>query len=299
MKIEVSLDRVTVTGEFGLTSHTRDLIRRLGFSEQFMGQNMGFVLLRWYGEDYENVAVFIPAPYQKNKWRLDTSNHLDVEERRKIRQLVRMMGSVHLTRVDIAFDFIDGKFPVMKHQIQRPRATQSEFGIYMDCNREIQTIYSGRRSSERLIRLYNKFAEQKKHGQLKQVEGHWVDKYGVQVSDHWERWEVQLRRDRSYDWVEEAKEMLGCIRIPVMDSLGLPWHDKAILLALAAGQITYAEMGREARSKYRKLIKDLGPLSGYDDSYAQAGLAKFKEEQSRIASELDEFLHDLELRKED
>lgn len=299
MRVEVSLDRVTISGDFRITSSRRIELRQLGFDEQFVGNNMGFVLRRWYGEEYQNVAYFMPAPYQANKWRIDTSNHLQGNERTQVSGIVRLLVNAHLTRVDIAFDFIDGPFPVMKHKILRPRASQSEFGVFMNGNREIQTVYSGRRNSERLIRMYNKFVEQKKHGHLKQDGTVWVDEYGSEVSDHWERWEVQLRRGRSYDWVREAEEMLSCIRMPVMDSLGLSWRDKAIVLALASGQVTFAEMGREARSKYRKLIKEFGSLAGYDDTYARVGFSRFKEEQARIENELYGFLQDLNIREED
>ena len=67
----------------------------------------------------------------------------------------------------------------------------------------METAYWGARSSERQVRLYNKFLEQTKKKEVVPA--------GIET---WWRLEMQLRRDKASDWVEVAYGTLDSFYSP-------------------------------------------------------------------------------------
>lgn len=277
MKIEVKLDRVTVTGK----SHDRisllEFARQQNWTIKSSHDRVYAVLERFFDNgDSEVIAILAPNPYQQDSWRVDTSNHLNSYELKRVSSITQKLIGGHLTRIDIAFDFINGFYEPMKHVIVRSRATLTKvYEIeYRDCFGCLQTLYSGRRSSDKMYRLYNKLVEQEKHK--------------VAVSNEikrWERWEIQLRGKKTSEWVDSAKEMLSQVRYPTYENLKP--NDKAVLHAIDDGLVNFKDFSKEKAARLRKL-RSRG--FGYNDDYARLAEQKLVESIDRINDEVSQFL---------
>lgn len=292
IEVGVSLDRVTVVGELSVDRTFASWLHELGFEAQVRDGVEQYVLRRYYGDadgDYENLIFLMPVPYSEHKWRFDTSNHLSADERAVAGRVARcMLGDVHLSRSDIAFDFRDGPAPLMSHVILRSRATEAAF--FRDGLGRPDTVYSGKRGSTRMIRLYDKRREQIVHKKTKLIDGVTCDELGSPLPAKWERWEVQLRHDRARSWYEEAKEMLSFIKLPVIAGSSLSPMEKAMCHALSDGTIAFGDLSTRTRSKYRKLMQE---SDAFDDSYARAALEALELGKGRIEQEIKVFLGEL------
>lgn len=291
MKVDVKLDRVTVTGKYSDGRQLIDYAIKHGWVSRVDrdGRVMCLLEREFDNGDKENKAVLLPNPYQKDSWRVDTSNHLTEFEKKRVIKVISQLAGAHWTRVDIAFDFVNGDVEPMKHVITRVGASQAEFRSYDESkiygrSGRLETIYSGKRASERMIRVYNKLIEQKKHH-------HMVD------SDikRWERWEVQLRGRKTSEWLDSASEMLDYVKLPVLDKFNLNYRDKSVLLALNCHEISFADIGAKAtRAKYRKMQKK---NVGYDTHYSELARHVLSKKVDDIYKELNQFLGKLSLEK--
>lgn len=282
MDVEVKLDRITVTGHAYDRFDLLDFARQHGWTVKNLPDQTYAVYERFFGDSgKENLAVLMPNPYKEGSWRVDTSNHLTAKELKDVSVVSRSLREGHLTRIDVAFDFINGPYQPMKHVIMRPRA--NETGIYeteyRDASRRLQSLYSGHRSSNKMYRLYNKLIEQKKHN--------------VVVPDNvkrWERWEIQLRGDKSYEWLKSAKEMLSQIKYPLYESIKSP-SDRATLYAIDHGVIDFKDFGKEKAARLQSVRKN---SLGYSSEYADAANAKLVANASQIDEQVRNFLGKLE-----
>lgn len=280
MKVKVSLDRVTVTGEAHYSVGLMDLARHEGWVIKTGPNGVYASLDRLFDNDYTEVmAVLVSNPYREDSWRVDTSNHLNDDELRRVRAVSSRLIESHITRVDVAFDFINGFYEPMKHVIVRPRATQTEIyeTEYRDASRRLQTLYSGRRSSNKMYRLYDKLVEQKKHG--------------VAVPNNverWERWEMQLRGKGTHGWVRSAHEMLSQIKYPSYQDLSPT--DIGVLHAIDDGLISFKDFSKAKAARLRKL-RSIGV--GYKDDYARLAEAELINSIDRINNEVSQFLKEL------
>ena len=287
MKVDCKLDRITVSGKVGskvdivsvaVENHWTRKIDRLG--------NEFAVLERQFDNgDHENKAVLMPNFYQNYSWRIDTSNHLDKFELKCVLSMIPYLVNAHLTRIDVAFDFINGQYEPMKHVIIRDRARQSEIrdvsnltSIYGSAG-DLQTMYCGARSSDYMIRIYNKKIEATRH--------HSVLPDNV---NYWERWELQLRGKRSNQWLDSAKLMLSQIKYPNYQDLSP--MDRAALYAIDNRVISLKDFGKEKASKLRKLRKS---GVGYSDVYAQAAGKSLESNTKVISEQVKLFLGQLKL----
>lgn len=281
MNIEVKIDRVTITGTIIKTIDV--LFESLKGTGWVLSGDDCFSLYR----ELENgtnelVAGLYKNSYQPSSWRLDTSNHLYNDDLENIQKTIALMENPHFTRLDIAFDMINGYKPVMKHKIYRFNASQSEFSVADYSNleitgrgRSIETIYSGKRKSEKMIRYYNKLTEQKSRRKV-------VSKDIVS----WERLELQLRGSKPIEWLKCAEEMLSYFKMPDIQNVENV-QDRAMLYALDTHLVEYNELSKATRAKFRKLIKE---NKGFDDEYSKLCLEVLEKEKDNLESELNEFL---------
>ncbi len=285
MDITVKIDRVTITG-FIIGSKTSLTIIKNAISSThwIMSSEYEFNLVRVNENGVsENVAGLFFNMYQ-GSWRLDTSNHLINNELNDIQLIVNLMARPHLTRLDVAFDIINGFKGNMKHRIYRSNASQSVFGS--DVNEitgrssSIQTIYSGKRKSDLMIRYYDKLAEQRSR-----------HKFIPDNINQWERLEIQLRSKRSNEWYDAAREMLGYFKMPNISSVKNA-KDRAMLFALENHIVEYNELASSTASKYRKLVNN---NIGFDNEYASLMLNVLNDNMDNLNQEIINFLKVLDV----
>ena len=281
MEISVKLDRVTVTGNIVRHStalaELRDALKETRWEQV---SDYEFQLRRRNENDVlENVAGLFANQHQPLSWRLDTSNHLQGDEFEQIMKPISIMSEPHLTRVDVAFDIINGDKPNMAHRIYRFNASDRTFGEgvseYTGRAKQIQTIYSGTRKSETQIRYYDKLAEQK--SRRKPV---------ASEINQWERLEIQLRGSSVNSWKTACRKMLACFKIPRFGEIDNP-QERAMLFAIENHVVEWPDLAKATQAKFRKALKaDVG----LDDTYSQMLLTYFDEHVDDLNAEIQSFV---------
>lgn len=283
--INVKLDRVTVVGHFksAAAESLGEYLRPLGWQDMSFdwehGMVDGYVLKRVLSNcDTETVAVIVKNQYQTT-WRLDTSNHFrNDEEKRKVIAALDLFENKHLSRIDIAFDFINMDNAGMRHRFVKSNVTTTEINgeslWIRGRNSHLQTLYAGKRRSLSLFRYYDKVAEQKRH--RKEIS---------EDIESWERLELQVRAERANEWLLNSRAMLSYFKLP--QEYVLDPKDRAMLLALNAGHVSYKELAKATAAKYRKLAKS---NLGFDDSWAKEAYKKLEEKQNELQKEVNSFV---------
>ena len=287
MKVDCKLDRITVSWKISEGIDIVSIAANNHWTRKIDRSGNEFAVLEreFDNGDRENKAVLMSNPYQKYGWRIDTSNHVNAFELKCILAMVKYLGGIHLTRIDVAFDFINGEYEPMKHVVIRDKARQSEIRDVSDLTSiygsagDLQTMYCGARSSDYMIRIYNKKIETTRH-------------HSVLPDDveRWERWELQLRGKRSNEWLTSAKLMLSQIKYPNYQNL-TP-NDRAVLHAIDDRVVSFKDFNRQKASRLRKLRKN---GVGYSDVYAQAADKALESNTEKIDEQVKLFLGQLKL----
>lgn len=287
MDIKVRLDRITITGEILWSAkNMAEMLKDTEWEAKDI-KKKEYILNRYFEDGgHEMVAVLIKNPHQIT-YRLDTSNHLNNDK--ELEDIQKMVGlfreeTCHQTRIDIAFDFINGEvngkpLKPMSHRIYRYNASKAVF--YEDKNiemlgrnQDIETIYSGKRKSELMIRYYNKVSEQKARRKP-------IPK-GIK---RWERLELQLRGKKTSEWLKSANQMLGYFKLPELNTIKNT-RDRATVYALDNSILSWTELSEGYKTKIRKLIKD---NDGFNTEYSKKAISVLKQNQSIILKEIDRF----------
>lgn len=284
-KVDVRLDRITLTGNLKITNkELEELFLEMPdwqLQPDYKADCPWWRLERRLSDEvYETVAVFMKNKFQ-NSWRIDTSNHLKSdEEKRSIVRIVMLMSNVHLTRIDIAFDFINCKYAGMRHVLIKPGTTNTNYKDLQEVDFHgrsgaFETKYLGKRRSLSMVRYYDKLVEQAKAY--------------VSVPENiesWERLELQLRGDRSSQWVEQSEKMLDLFKLPEVEKLDNV-TDKVNLLILTEHPEIFKEFNKQKKAKYRKMYRE---NQGMNIEYAKNAEKVFFENVPKIQNEIDDFL---------
>ena len=130
---EISLDRVTVNGVFHAEQFTSKLHENnWALQGEIDGHPTKFGLKRINsnGELLEkhNIATLVRNKGKnrhQGNWRLDTSNHIQSnKEKQEILAIINLFDEVHITRLDIAIDFINFDNAGMNYRFYKPNVKQ-------------------------------------------------------------------------------------------------------------------------------------------------------------------------------
>lgn len=284
-RIDVKLDRVTLTGNLAITIENLEKIMaempEWQLQPDYKSDCPWWRLERKLSNDvYETVAVFMKNQFQES-WRLDTSNHLQNDgEKLSIVRIIMLMYQAHLTRIDIAFDFINCKYAGMRHVLIKPGTTNTNYKDLQEVDFHgrsgaFETKYLGKRRSLSMIRYYDKLVEQAKaHNPIpKDIKS-------------WERLELQLRGSRSNEWIEQSEKMLDLFKLPEVEKLDNV-TDKVNLLILTEHPEIFKEFNKQKKAKYRKMYRE---NQGMNIEYAKNAEKVFFENVPKIQNEIDDFL---------
>lgn len=279
-EIDVSVDRVTISGDFELDLMTlKDRISAQSENWLYVSDKEYKLVRVLENGTFEHVAGLYKNPY-RSSWRLDTSNHLEGEELNEIKSVIGLMKDAHFTRLDIAFTWCNSPYKNMAHRIYRFGSSGSVFRSedleITGRQQQLQTIYSGKRSSEQMFRFYDKLAEMKSRRK--------VIPEGI---EQLERLEIQLRGSKTAEWISSCEKMLECFKLPEFGNVENP-QDRAMLLALENKFVSWSELSVNTRTKFRKMIKQ---NEGLDDSLSKLLLEKLEEKKNDISKEIIEFLN--------
>lgn len=301
MDIDVKLDRITIVGNFNVKYDAlKGVLCEIGWDYDGADDEGydKFVLLKERPNARpENKAVIMHNKFQSS-WRLDTSNHLDKKEKITVIRALLLMKSKHITRIDIAFDFINGPYKGMRHRIFAKNVTQAHLGenLMYGRSKKIETIYVGRRKSLSLYRYYDKLVEQRSQGK----------KLDPSI-ESWERLEIQLRGAKTKEWLASAKEMLEGFKLPniakavkVTDTgkvKPLSFQEACAFQVLVEDPSAWSRIGsKSTKAKYQKLIEENDGY-GFNTSYAKMAYDELKVKKKALAEEVESFLADLKERE--
>ena len=148
----VKWDRITLSGTL-LAELNRSTLLKLGWKEKnnIDGYAQQFKLMRKRKE----VAVLIRNEHSgRNSWRLDTSNHLTKSDKEKLTKTAQLMqDNIHITRLDLAVDFINCEYSGMKHKFYKSGTSQA---LFLDRRGILETLYTGKQYSSIRYCYYNK-----------------------------------------------------------------------------------------------------------------------------------------------
>ena len=272
----VKWDRITLSGTL-LAELNKSTLLKLGWKEKnnIDGYAQQFKLMRKRKE----VAVLIRNEHSgRNSWRLDTSNHLTESDKEKLTKTAQLMqDNIHITRLDLAIDFINCKHSGMKHNIYKQGTSQA---LFLDRYGTLETLYAGKQSSNIRYCYYNKLKERKK------------ERASI-PKDYktWERIELRLKGQKVNEWITQATKMLKYFKMPTIENnQQLKGSTKIILASLIEHPERINELAsKRTRAKYRKLMKQ---YKGFNTDWQEMALA----ELNRRIPELNKELLDLDSR---
>jgi hypothetical protein len=150
-----------------------------------------------------------------------------------------MLTDVGITRLDLAFD-VD--FKLSNYQfINVGNAREKSTVEFRNPSQQLETLYIGKRESDKMIRLYDKKVEQMKKGNE-------VDQ------PYWWRLEFELKRET----VDEFADVFETLQIKKPDLKEIEKiQDRAMLYYLRDHPEEWAELGNSTKSKYRKMLREI------------------------------------------
>ena len=272
----VKWDRITLSGTL-LAELNKSTLLKLGWKEKnnIDGYAQQFKLMRKRKE----VAVLIRNEHRgRNSWRLDTSNHLTKSDKEKLTKTAQLMqDNIHITRLDLAVDFINCEYSGMKHKFYKSGTSQA---LFLDRRGTLETLYTGKQYSSIRYCYYNKLKERKK------------ERASI-PKDYktWERIELRLKGQKVNEWITQATKMLKYFKMPTIENnQQLKGSTKIILASLIEHPERINELAsKRTRAKYRKLMKQ---YKGFNTDWQEMALA----ELNRRIPELNKELLDLDSR---
>lgn len=289
---EISLDRVTVNGVF----HAEQFKRRLHANNWALLDELdnhpikfGLKRINSNGELLEkgNIATLIRNKGTNKKqgnWRLDTSNHIkSKKEKQEILAVIRLFDDVHITRLDIAIDFINFANAGMKYRFNKPNTKQ--YWI-KERNGEIGTIYCGSSGSNIQYRYYNKLKERN------------TKKIRVPPNiKNWERLEIILKDKKVLNWLAETKKALVYFKCPDKVKSQKGKMAKVAMLEYLINHPDYLNtnyFSKGTLAKYRKLLKQ---NKGLDNRLALIAMNKLDKKAKSLEQEINSFLNANDLKE--
>ena len=284
---EISLDRVTVNGVFHAEQFTSKLHENnWALQGEIDGHPTKFGLKRINsnGELLEkhNIATLVRNK-GKNKhqgnWRLDTSNHIHSnKEKQEILAIINLFDEVHITRLDIAIDFINFDNAGMNYRFYKPNVKQYRI---TERNGAIGTIYCGSYGSSVQYCYYDKLKERNNK------------KARIPPNiRNWERLEIRLRRKKTLNWLDETKKALNYFKCPDKVKLNPKKKDmrKVAMLEYLINhpdRLNNNYLSKSTLAKYRKLLRQ---NKGLDNSLALIAINRLDKQTKSLEREINSYL---------
>lgn len=295
-KLDWSIDRITIVGflkkfSFDHTIFTEDGEVIYTAGEDFtLAQAMpilareegakkagaGWSLVDRYGENiaYIEVLPFLDKETGREKGRIDFNpNKIQHLLKISLKDFIKLMFEApHFSRADVACDIINLDDDYIKQYRLVDAVT---FRPFFGQSGELETAYWGARSSERQVRLYNKFVEQTKKKEV--------------IPDDvksWWRLEMQLRRGRADEWIGVVYSTLDSFCSPTYFPENLSGVEKVMLTGLLSNQDLWSGLNKDTKRKYRKLAKEVAK----EDELVQHLKSSFSESLDKLDKELNDWL---------
>lgn len=239
--VQASIDRLTVLGKtkyldlFEQTLRNKSTVKKV-LSADFPYRK-AFITCdgTWIGLKGEDAKAIPPIRVDFNP------NSLSPEGEKELHEILGMMASQRLSRVDVAIDYVGKDLSNLEwhEEVERSRR------LYTSRTGRLETIYLGAPSSDRQTRIYDKGLEQR-------------------VDYDWWRVESQARMKKG-DKLFQDNPFSGLYAYEKGSEYeGLALEEKAVLQYIEKYPTAIAELEKRKRQHYRKLMSQtenkLNPL---------------------------------------
>lgn len=277
---DVQLDEITISGKFHMQQNTVYL-KEHGWRQAYDRNRIPkpqYDLLRVdENGEFTTIASLIKNPFARNSWRIDTSNHLESkEEKQKIVSLRKRFYDTHITRLDIAFNFVNYPDAGMLYDLYN---TSKKRATFQDrAGRLNGYVYGAGGSSGTQYRYYDKLAELS--GTKKAV---------PDTVYTWERLELATKgKDKIKNWNNDALKMLNCFKCNNLDKLMLTDTKTFLMLyGLIHNPPAMPRLSKRTQAKYRKLIKE---NTGFDVTLSEDATSALNQNRTNLIQEIQAFM---------
>ena len=241
---QISFDRMTIIGDLG-----KD---KAGYMADLLG-NSPFVHLwdclthKFKGQIFTDKIYIEHDRFKADAWdrrnfRIEFNpNNLKHDEIDWLKKNILIaLDNVGFTRLDLAFDF---EQDLSDFHIMSDKALKKT--VFYGRNGKAETKYFGVRDSDRFIRIYNKKQERKDNADI-----------DLTVEHLW-RFEIEIKRTM----VDEWKNCFDDIHILKPDWTTIEnLSEQAMMYMLLNVESKWGEISKNAKTKYRKMIKEISPI---------------------------------------
>lgn len=268
----VYFDKITLVGNLykeaeSTLQHLLNTVESKVMGVPTMSAVKGKIYGDWVYFEYDEI---MGKAFKKGNFRMEYNpRKMPLElQQQMVSAFKPMLHDIHFTRLDLAFD-CDIELGKYKHEHKNPMKRAEYFGA----DGELESIYYGSRTSNIYSRTYNK------KRQLLDVEG-------VEIPEPvlW-RYEVEMKNRKFID------AMINCdfpvfdrVRFIDYDTSELAGRERLMVQAIIDHPVLINELGKEAKAKYRKMIRGLG---GDDVTPIFAGA--LKKELPKLKRELEQW----------
>lgn len=267
-----------ITGEYiGMRRPFDETLDSLVNGKYFKTASNGWVIRNEYGE---NLAHISRVPFQDNKARIDFNpSKLAFRESQFMKELIHVMfENPYFSRADLACDVLGADNNLMRsYELVDSLISKQYFGK----DGKLETKYFGSASSEKQVRLYDKFREQDRKGQP----------LPLSINSWW-RVEFQLRRGKANDFGTTVPDTLSKFVSPFYIPEELKTNERIMLTGLLHDRGLWSEIAKATKSKYRKLVDR---IANHYDEVNQLMLESYFDQIDVMKDELADWLSILEV----
>lgn len=273
----ISIDWITITGLFLKSSAKQELtsigwviakpVNREVFNLELQEKKINHIT--------NKVDINVKARIQPNEyrdtWSLRTSNHITKSDKEKILKAVSYFIKPKITRIDLAFDFINFNDAGMHYRFYKPGTKTTTI---TNTSGKVETIYCGSSKSNRQYRYYNKLRER-------------TNNKAEDIPKSYYSWERLELTTKNRDLDHEVKRMLTCFKRPKYANNNLKGTAKIAFIGLSEHPELISVLSKNTKKKYKEYLEK---YQGYDANYSELALKIFNANKTEIVKEVESFI---------
>ncbi len=280
--ISTKLDWVNIVGSILTKEEINVYLRKYLENTHWVntGENK-FALIYFDSNLNKNIvkANFLKNEYHST-YRLSTSNHLNDNQILEVQKLLSVMQNLKITRVDIAIDLINEKDSLLEYNFYSNSMKETlYYKVFTSRDKTIETKYYGKRTSQRMFKIYNKYIEQKSKN---------IDKNILT----WHRAELTLKYNKISTWEIEFNNILNNLKKPIYDKTINTPNEVALLYAIDNNIISINDFSKAKKAKLKKL-----QLQNNDTDLIKNMKLQFENDIPKIKEELNHFIKEISVNK--
>lgn len=237
--LDVSFDKITIVGDLhpDFYNQFQKLYIRTDVDVWEAGHDR--IKGQFFKKVYFEFDRLKGQAFKRRNFRMELNpNHMDQGEILWLQNTIApMLSDMGISRLDLCFD-VDFNLGEYIFILKSPKNTVE----FKNKAGKLETLYIGRRESDKMIRCYDKKAERKSNADI-----------NVNVEEWW-RLEFELKRESVNDFVYVFDELQ--IKKPELSELK-SFNDRAGLYYLLNNTNEWLNLSKDKKTRYRKLLREI------------------------------------------